>query len=116
MREGRIMMVQYLTGIIAVFLVSIHLLYQGVIVPYSKALSFNQVLSLYRSIFYSSLLEILLIVILVHGFNGLRIILLEFRQTKDWEKAVDMFTISATIVTIAYGTRTIILSVFGGVS
>ncbi len=110
------MMIQYVTGILSVFLVSVHLLYQGVIVPYEKAISFSQVLSLYRHIFYGSMLEILLVVILVHGFNGLRIILLELNQSQDWSKAVDIITVIATVVTIAYGTRTVILAVFGGVS
>jgi|SRR5579885_2499147 succinate dehydrogenase / fumarate reductase membrane anchor subunit len=116
MAERKLMIIQYLTGVLAVFLVSIHLLYQGVIVPYSKALSFNQVLTLYRDIFYLTLLAALLVVILVHGFNGLRIILLEFNQSKDWTNAVNILTIVATVVAIAYGARTIILAVFGGVS
>jgi succinate dehydrogenase / fumarate reductase membrane anchor subunit len=46
----------------------------------------------------------------VHGFNGIRIILLELRQNKAWENMITVVTISAMIALIAYGTRTIILA------
>ncbi len=55
-------------------------------------------------------------VVLVHGFNGVRIILHEFRQTKPWTMWVDAGTVLAIVVTVGYGTRTVILAVFGGVS
>ena len=50
------------------------------------------------------------IFIAIHGFNGLRVILLEFRQNRRWEDGVTIFTIAATIAVIAYGTRTILLA------
>ena len=43
-------------------------------------------------------------------FNGLRIILLEFRQNELWEKSVNIFVIIAMIGIIAFGTRTIIIA------
>jgi succinate dehydrogenase / fumarate reductase membrane anchor subunit len=46
----------------------------------------------------------------VHGFNGIRIILLELRQSRAWENMVTVVTISGMIGLIAYGTRTIILA------
>jgi len=55
----------------------------------------------------------LLVVVLVHGFNGVRVILQEIRQTKPWTQFVDAGTIVAIIVTVAYGTRTVVLAVFG---
>jgi succinate dehydrogenase / fumarate reductase, membrane anchor subunit len=36
--------------------------------------------------------------------------LLEFRQNKIWENGITVFTITAMIVIIAYGTRTIIMA------
>lgn len=109
-------MIQYVTGVLAVILVTVHLLLQGVLVPYSQAISFNQVLSLYRNLFYSSLLELLLVVILIHGFNGLRIILLELRQGKSYEDTINAIIFVVTIAMIIYGTRTIVLAMFGGLS
>jgi len=114
MRESRLMLVQYATAVAAVALVSVHLIMQGVIYPYATAISFNNILSIYKNGFYAIFLEALLVVVLVHGFNGVRIILNELRQTKPWTAWVDAVTVLAIIVAVAYGTRTVILAVFGG--
>ena len=116
MRESRLMLVQYATAVAAVVLVSVHLIMQGVIYPYATAISFSNILSIYRNGLYAIFLEALLVVVLVHGFNGVRIILHEFRQTKPWTMWVDAGTVLAIVVTVGYGTRTVILAVFGGVS
>ena len=116
MRESRIMQLQYVTAVLALALVTIHLLMQGVLVPYGEAVSFQRVLSVYRSAVNGSLLEILLIVILAHGFNGLRIILLEWRQGRVWTRSVNWSMLVVTLAMIAYGTRTVILAVTGSVS
>lgn len=114
MKESRLMQLQYATAVAALFLVGLHLLMQGVIVPYSQALSFGWVLSLYRGWATAGLLEILLIVVVAHGFNGLRIILLEWRQTKAWTIWVTRGSFLAALALIIYGTRTVVLAAFGG--
>jgi succinate dehydrogenase / fumarate reductase membrane anchor subunit len=116
LRESRIMLIQYATAVAALFLVGLHLLMQGVLVSYSTALSFQRVLSLYRGVVDGSLLEILLVVVLVHGFNGLRIILLEWRQVSGWSRWVNRGCFVAAGLAIAYGTRTVVLAVLGMVS
>jgi succinate dehydrogenase / fumarate reductase, membrane anchor subunit len=116
MRESRLMLVQYATALAAVVLVSVHLLMQGVLVPYATAISFGNILSIYRSGLYALFLEALLVVVLVHGFNGVRIILHEWKQTASWGMWVDLGTVVAIIASVAYGTRTIILAIFGGMS
>ena len=116
MRESRLMLVQYITAVLAVALVAVHLLTQGIITPYSTAISFSTILSLYRSWFYAVFLEALLVVVLVHGFNGVRIILHEWRQTAPWSRWTDIGTLVAIVATVAYGSRTVILAIFGGVS
>jgi len=113
MKESRLMLVQYATAVAAVALVSVHLIMQGVIYPYTTAISFDNILSIYKNGLYATFLEALLVVVLVHGFNGVRIILNEFRQTRPWTRWVDVGTVLAIIVTVAYGTRTVILAVFG---
>lgn len=112
MRESRLMLLQYGTAVLAVVLVAVHLVMQGVITPYSTAISFTHILSIYRNGFYAVFLEALLVVVLVHGFNGVRIILHEWRQTAPWTRWVDLGTLVAIIAAVAYGTRTIILAVF----
>ena len=115
MRESRLMLVQYATAVAAVILVSVHLVMQGVLVPYATAISFEKILSIYSSGIYAIFLEALLVVVLVHGFNGVRIILHEWRQTASWGTWVDIGTVIVIIATVGYGTRTIILAIFGGV-
>jgi succinate dehydrogenase / fumarate reductase membrane anchor subunit len=116
MRESTMMQLQYVTAILAIGLVTLHLLMQGVLVPYGEAISFQRVLSVYRNVVDGALLEILLIVILAHGFNGLRIILLEWRQGASWTKGVNWVVLVITLATMAYGTRTVILAATGLVS
>ena len=116
MKESRLMQLQYVTAVAAFVLVAIHLLMQGVLVPYGEALSFQRVLSLYRDWIDGSLLEILLVVVLLHGFNGLRMILLEWRQSARWTSWVNVGTVVAVVLAIAYGTRTVIYAVVGVVS
>ena len=110
------MILQYVTAIAALILVTFHLLLQGVIVPYDKALLFSRVLQVYRGVIDGSLLEILLIIVVVHGFNGLRIILLEWRQSVLWTKATNIGTLVATLAVIGYGTRTVVIAVTGAVA
>ena len=116
MKESTMMQLQYVTAVVAIGLVTLHLLMQGVLVPYGEAVTFQQVLSLYRDAVNGALLEILLIVVLAHGFNGLRIILLEWRQGGAWTRGVNWGVLIATLVTITYGTRTVILAATGQVS
>ena len=113
MRESKLMLVQYATAVAAVVLVSFHLLMQGVLVPYADAISFNTILSIYSNGLYAAFLELLLVVVLVHGFNGLRIILHELRQSRGWSRSVDIGTVAATVASVGYGTRTIVLAIFG---
>lgn len=115
MRESILMQLQYATAIAAVILVTLHLLMQGVLFPYSTALSFEHVLSVYRSWIDGSMLEILLIVVVTHGFNGLRMILLEWKQSKVWTSWVNAGTLVAVGVALLYGTRTVVLAVAGAV-
>ncbi|MDG6898268.1 MAG: hypothetical protein JRN24_00875 [Nitrososphaerota archaeon] len=116
MKESRLMLLQYVTALAALLLVTLHLLMQGVLVPYGTAISFQQILSTYRSWIDVSLLELLLIVVLAHGFNGARTILVEWRQTKGWTNFVNLGSLVLALVSIAYGTRTVVLAVFGGVA
>jgi succinate dehydrogenase / fumarate reductase membrane anchor subunit len=115
LRESRLMQLQYVTAVLAVGLVTVHLLMQGVLVPYGEATAFQRVLSVYRSVVNGTLLELLLIVVLAHGFNGLRVILLEWRQGAGWTRWVNRTVLAATLATIAYGTRTVILAATGQV-
>jgi succinate dehydrogenase / fumarate reductase membrane anchor subunit len=103
------MKIHYITGVGALFVVAIHILMR-LIMPFDMSLEFENVILNYKNIFYALLLESILVLIAIHGFNGLRVILLELRQNEIWEKAVNIIVILGLIGIIAYGTRTIIIA------
>ncbi len=108
MRESTIMKIHYGTAIAAVALVAVHILMrltQG----YAESLEFESVLANYKFIPYAVMLELILILLSIHGFNGLRVILLELKQGRIYEKAVSYGCFVAMIGLIAYGSRTIIV-------
>ena len=108
-RESQIMKIHYITAVGALFVVAIHIMMR-LIMPFNMSLEFENVILNYKNVFYALLLESILILIAIHGFNGLRVILLEIRQTQIWERGVNILVIVAMIVIIAYGTRTIIIA------
>ncbi len=108
MRESTIMKIHYGTAIAAVALVAVHILMrltQG----YAESLEFESVLANYKFVPYAIMLELILILLSIHGFNGLRVILLELKQGRTYEKAVSYGCLAAMIGLIAYGSRTIIV-------
>ena len=110
LKESQIMKIHYTTGLAALFVVAVHIIVRIMTPSFSLSLSYENVIKNYHNMPYSILLESILILVAIHGFNGLRIILLELRQNKPWEDGVVIFTIAATIALIAYGTRTIIVA------
>jgi len=112
MRESHIMKIHYLTALVAVGFVIIHIMVR-VMQGFSDSLLFDNVIANYKSIPYAIVLEAMLILISVHGFNGLRIILLEIKQGRAYENAVTYGCLAAMIILIAYGSRTIIMASMG---
>ena len=108
LRESQIMKIHYITGIAALFVVAVHIMMR-LIMPYDMSLEYENVIANYHNIPYIILLESILVLIAIHGFNGLRVILPELRQSKAWEDGVTILTIAAMMGVIAYGTRTIIV-------
>ena len=109
LRESQIVKIHYLTGIASLFVVAIHILFR-LIMPFGQSLSYPNVIANYQNIYYVLLLESILILISIHGFNGLRIILLELKQTPWWESTVTILVLISMIGVIAYGTRTIVIA------
>jgi len=108
MRESIIMKIHYGTALAAVALVAVHILMrltQG----FSESLQYSSVITNYKFLPYAGMLEIILILLSIHGFNGLRVILLELKQGRRYEKAVSYCCVVAMIALIAYGSRTIIM-------
>jgi len=96
MRESTIMKIHYGTALATVPLMAVHIL-----------------MRFYKFVPYAIMLELILILISIHGFNGLRVILLELKQGRIYEKAVSYGCLTAMIGLIAYGSRTIIVTNMG---
>lgn len=114
MKESVIMKIHYGTALAAVAFVAVHVLLR-VAQGFEASLEYEQVLANYRFLPYAGMLEIILVLLSIHGFNGLRVILLELRQGRVYEKAVSYGCVAAMAGTIAYGSRTILMVTTGAV-
>lgn len=113
MRESTIMKIHYGTALAAVALVAVHVLMRLTSGGFAESLEYETVLANYRFLPYALMLEIILILLSIHGFNGLRVILLELKQGPRYEKAVSYGCLAAMFALIAYGSRTIIMTNMG---
>ncbi len=113
MRESVIMKIHYGTALGAVVLVAVHVLFRITMMPYGESLEYENVVANYQFIPYAIMLELILILLSVHGFNGLRVILLELKQGQSYEKAVTYGCLAAMAGLIAYGSRTILMTSMG---
>ena len=109
LRESQITKIHYLTGILALFAVAVHILFR-LIMPFGQSLIYPNVVANYHNIFYALLLETILILIAIHGFNGLRVILMELKQSPRWDSIITILVLVGMIGIIAYGTRTIVIA------
>ena len=108
MRESIIMKIHYGTALAAVALVAVHVLMR-LTLNFAESLEYENVIANYQFIPYAGMLEIILILLSIHGFNGLRVILLKLKQGKVYEKAVSHGCVAAMVGLIAYGSRTILM-------
>ena len=108
MRESVIMKIHYGTALGAVALVAVHVLMR-LTQNFAESLEYANVIANYQFLPYAGMLEIILILLSIHGFNGLRVILLELKQGRKYEKAVSYGCVAAMVGLIAYGSRTIIM-------
>ncbi|MGQ0795602.1 MAG: succinate dehydrogenase [Nitrosopumilaceae archaeon] len=112
MKESVIMKIHYGTALGAVVLVSVHILFR-MTQNFSESLQYESVIANYQFLPYAIMLELILILLSVHGFNGLRVILLELKQGVGYEKTVNYGCIAAIAILVAYGSRTILMAGFG---
>ena len=110
MRESLIIKIHYGTALGAVALVAIHILVRFTTANFAASLTYENVIANYQIISYAILLELILILISIHGFNGLRGILLEYRSGRLYQKMVNYGSFFSMIALIVYGSRTIILA------
>ena len=106
------MKIHYGTALAAIAFVAVHILFrltQG----FADSLQYENVLANYKFLPYAGMLEILLILLSIHGFNGLRVVLIELKQGKRYERSVTYGCIAAMVLVIIYGSRTIFMTNMG---
>ena len=106
------MKIHYGTALGAVALVAVHIMVR-LTQNFADSLSFESVIANYEFLPYALLLELILVLISIHGFNGLRVILLELKQGKKYESSVTYGCMAAMAVLIIYGSRTILMTSMG---
>ncbi|MFB5598196.1 MAG: succinate dehydrogenase [Nitrosopumilaceae archaeon] len=111
-RESHIRKIHYGTALGAIGLVALHISVRFSTGHFASSLSYEFVVSNYQNLTYAILLELILILVSVHGFNGLRGIFLDYRSGFKYEKAVNWGCFLAALSLIVYGTMTIILANF----
>ena len=109
-RESHIRKIHYGTALGAIGLVALHISVRFATGNFAASLSYEYVISNYQNLTYALLLELILILVSVHGFNGLRGILLDYRSGLKYEKAVNWGCFISVLALVTYGTITIILA------
>ena len=109
-RESHIRKIHYSTALGAIGLVALHISVRFATGNFAASLSYEYVISNYQNLTYALLLELILILVSVHGFNGIRGILLDYRSGFKYEKIVNWGCFIFTLSLIVYGTITIIFA------
>jgi succinate dehydrogenase / fumarate reductase membrane anchor subunit len=112
MRESIVMKIHYGTALASVALVAVHILMR-LTQDFQESLTYDSVIANYSFLPYALLLWLILVLISIHGFNGLRVILLELKQGYTYEKTVTYGCIAAMAIVILYGSRTIVMTSLG---
>jgi succinate dehydrogenase membrane anchor subunit len=107
-----VMKIHYGTALGAVALVAIHILMR-MTQNFNVSLQYQSVIANYHFLPYALMLEVILILLSVHGFNGLRTILLEIKQGRSYEKMINYGSIASMAILIIYGSRTILMAGMG---
>ncbi len=111
-RASTLNMWQYITAIILIFVLGFHLVER---VPgispltaksYEDSLEYEKAIKAYKE--YSLVLGLLLVFALFHGLNGVRGILLEWRQGRTWSLVVNALFWILFLGFTGYGLYTII--------
>lgn len=106
------MKIHYGTALGAVALVAVHILFR-MTQDFQESLTYESVIANYEFLPYALMLELILILLSVHGFNGLRVILIELKQGSVYEKSVTYGCLVAMAAVIAFGSRTIFITSLG---
>lgn len=131
MRESKIMLLQYLTGLFILVLGTFHMLLLSVLAPTSNkvlyqytsptnhtliggTLYYSTVTAIYHTLLWGSIFELLLTFLVFHIFNGFRIILSEQFPGAKAEKVITYSMLILGLIIFIWGSRTIVLMLLQG--
>lgn len=108
------MLFHYISGMGILITGSVHLALLFFFGSYEENVSFDagafSVIEIYRNFAFALTIELLLIFVAFHAFNGLRVILIELHQGKRWEMSVNWSLTTIAAFLVVYGTRTVFLA------
>ena len=108
------MLLHYITGLGIIIVGGVHLFTVFLTGSYVQNLAFiggaYSVIAIYKNAIFAATLELLLIFVDYHALNGIRVILIEFHQGRNWERGVSWILVLVGIFLFIYGTRTIIIA------
>jgi succinate dehydrogenase / fumarate reductase membrane anchor subunit len=108
------MLLHYISGIGILITGAVHLALIFFSGSYKENISFDNgafsVIEMYRNFAFVLTIELLLVFVAFHAFNGLRVILIELYQGKRWEMYVNWVLTTLATFLVIYGTRTVFLA------
>ncbi len=106
--ESWVMLLHYITAIILVVVLTAHLLLHSPFVglDFESSLNFDVAKSNLQGL--SPLFALLVIAAIIHGVNGLRVLLLELSQNKGWNVFVNVLAVILAIALLAIGLSTLV--------
>lgn len=106
--ESWVTLIHYITAIVLVVVLAAHLLLHSPFVgmDFEKSLSYDVVKSNLQ--YLSPVFALLVVAAVVHGINGLRILLLELSQNRGWNVFVNVLAVILVIALLVLGLTTLV--------
>ncbi|MDP8023401.1 MAG: hypothetical protein ACP5LF_01425 [Nitrososphaeria archaeon] len=109
LKESWNMILMYALALIMIFVLTFHLLLVSPLTgrTFDQLLNYNYVLQ--NLTYYRIVFGLLLYAAVIHGLNGLRIVLIEWLHVKRFQWAVNVIIVILMAILLAFGTYTLIV-------
>lgn len=109
LKESWLMVLMYALGIIMIFVLTFHLLLVSPLTgrTFDETLTYSYVV--HNLTYYKVVFGILLYAAVIHGMNGLRVVLIEWLHAKRFQWVINAIIVVLIAVLLALGTYTLLL-------
>ncbi len=109
LKESWNMILMYALALIMIFVLTFHLLLVSPLTgrTFDQVLNYNYVLQ--NLTYYRIVFGLLLYAAVIHGLNGLRIVIIEWLHVKRFQWAVNIIIVILMAILLAFGTYTLIV-------